>query len=210
MLIDTRVAPSQCLPALPYVPAPLLSRLMMLVPRVPSVNPLKLLSRSTSLPARRRHSERASKDTYLLTRPMVTGPDDSLVPRSSNSRTNIAAVKVRIGREDVVGVAAGKEVMTTGWVVVRFLEKPRGIRWLFVSHPIIPLLVLPPIALAMTLVSALTSFVVISWCLRVPVQDGSRSVRVEKMQAIGSARSAGREGADGLRRRDGGAGALGR
>lgn len=39
-------------------------------------------------------------------------------------------------------------------------------RWLFTSYPIIPLLILPPLALMMTLTSALTSYAIVSYCLR--------------------------------------------
>lgn len=136
-----RTISQPCLPALPYTPAPLLSRLLTLLPIprtpsslfLPSLNPFKLLCSSTDNRLQHRPRERAAKDTYLLTRPMITGERDGLVirPRRGGDRV-VGGVKVSIGREDgfggVAGSGSGKEVMTTGWVVVRFIERPRGVR----------------------------------------------------------------------------------
>lgn len=76
------------------------------------------------------------------------------------------------GREDAFdpsspAAASGwREVKTTGWVVVRFIPRPTGIRWLLSSHPIPPLILLPPIALGLTLSSSFLAFVVITYFAR--------------------------------------------
>lgn len=90
------------------------------------------------------------------------------------------------GREDAFdpsspAAASGwREVKTTGWVVVRFVPRPTGIRWLLSSHPIPPLILLPPIALGLTLSSSFFAFVIITYLARPKTDKGqvaSRSSR---------------------------------
>ena len=93
------------------------------------------------------------------------------------------------GREDTFEHASAastgtREVKTTGWVVVRFIPRPTGIRWLLSSHPIPPLLLLPPIALGLTLSSSFFAFIVITYLARPKYlstkkvsSKGKRSVR---------------------------------
>ena len=88
-----------------------------------------------------------------------------------------------IGREDAFDPASTsgtREVKTTGWVVVRFIPRPTGIRWLLSFHPIPPLLLLPPIALGLTLSSSLFAFVVITYLAR-PKTD-KRQVGAKKRE----------------------------
>ena len=74
-----------------------------------------------------------------------------------------------IGREDSFNHGTGetckspKEIRTTGWVVVRFIPRPTGIRWILSSHPIPPLLLLPGISLSLTLTSAIIAFLIITY-----------------------------------------------
>lgn len=67
------------------------------------------------------------------------------------------------GREDSE-VSPYKEVRTTGWVVVRFIPHPTGIRWLLTANPLPPLIILPPLSLSLTIASALIGFLIISFC----------------------------------------------
>lgn len=69
------------------------------------------------------------------------------------------------GRDDA-GDQSHREVRTTGWVVVRFVPHPTGLRRLLTSNPLPPLLILPPLALVLTVSSALLAFLVISCCTR--------------------------------------------
>lgn len=69
---------------------------------------------------------------------------------------------------------------TTGWVVVRFVPRPTGIRWvalhravrelmsrwLLSAHPLPPLLILPPLSLTLALSSSLVAFSIISYIFR--------------------------------------------
>jgi hypothetical protein len=134
---------SQCLPALPYVPPGILSRLISIplafsplnlysfvpVPRITSVNPFKLfgiLSRS----GKKKRSSKASKDKFLLVRPMIDH-EEGLVPRPSGRKVAgriVGGVGVSIGREDGAGGYKG-EVRTGGWVIVRFIPRATGLRW---------------------------------------------------------------------------------
>ena len=74
-----------------------------------------------------------------------------------------------------------REVRTTGWVVVRFVPRPTGIRyaqlptmvssliplrWLLSVHPLPPLILLPPLSLSLTLSSSLFAFLVITYLIR--------------------------------------------
>lgn len=75
--------------------------------------------------------------------------------------------KLTSGREDTHdNIAYHREVRTTGWVVVRFVPHPTGVRWLLTSNPLPPLLILPPLSLVLTISSALLGFLVISCCSR--------------------------------------------
>lgn len=79
-----------------------------------------------------------------------------------------------VGREDTFTdssekcVTSPREVRTTGWVSLRFTPRPTGIRWLLSSHPLPPLLLLPPISLTLTLSSSLIAFMIISYVSKSP------------------------------------------
>lgn len=95
-------------------------------------------------------------------------------------------VKLNAGRDDSgdEGHQSGsREVRTTGWVVVRFIPHPTGIRWLLTSNPLPPLLILPPLSLSLTIASALIGFVIISFCFggrKLPVQTKNRKLITNK------------------------------
>ncbi|WWC61813.1 uncharacterized protein I303_104398 [Kwoniella dejecticola CBS 10117] len=78
---------------------------------------------------------------------------------------------VSIGREDLfedrdsIGEKCkppSREVKTTGWVLVRLTPRPTGIRWILASHPLPPLLLLPPISISITFSSSILAFTIIS------------------------------------------------
>ncbi|WVQ72565.1 hypothetical protein IAR50_002123 [Cryptococcus sp. DSM 104548] len=77
---------------------------------------------------------------------------------------------VSIGREDAfandTGSLRGREIKTTGWIIVRLIPRPAGIRWLITTYPLPPLFLLPPISLALTLTSSLGACVIISFFRR--------------------------------------------
>ncbi|WRT66302.1 uncharacterized protein IL334_003256 [Kwoniella shivajii] len=82
---------------------------------------------------------------------------------------------VSIGREDLFeDKSAGgeqckspsREVKTTGWVLIRLIPRPTGIRWILSSHPLPPLLLLPPLSLSLTFSSSLFAFAIITFLRR--------------------------------------------
>lgn len=99
-------------------------------------------------------------EVVLLTKELVEG---ATVSPGRGDHT-VGAAFVSIGREDEdMGSRFYHEVKTTGWVVVRFIPHPTGIRWLLTSNPIPPLILLPPLSLTLTISSALIGFIIISW-----------------------------------------------
>lgn len=86
-------------------------------------------------------------------------------------------MKLTPGREDTHdNTGYHREVRTTGWVVVRFVPHPTGVRWLLTSNPLPPLLILPPLSLVLTISSALLGFLVISCCSRRGYQQRARAI----------------------------------
>ncbi|ORY34045.1 hypothetical protein BCR39DRAFT_518237 [Naematelia encephala] len=107
------------------------------------------------------------KDVVLLRKELM---EAVLLNPGRGGDAQIGSAFVSIGREDSFGENDGaqcdvktREVRTTGWVVVRFVPRPTGIRWLLVSHPFPPLLLLPPISLGLTLSSSFFAFIIISY-----------------------------------------------
>ncbi|RSH78164.1 uncharacterized protein EHS24_002623 [Apiotrichum porosum] len=99
-------------------------------------------------------------EVVLLTKELVEGA--TVLPGRGDH--TVGAAFVSIGREDEdMGSRFYHEVKTTGWVVVRFIPHPTGIRWLLTSNPIPPLILLPPLSLTLTISSALIGFIIISW-----------------------------------------------
>ncbi|ODO08845.1 hypothetical protein L198_00578 [Cryptococcus wingfieldii CBS 7118] len=82
----------------------------------------------------------------------------------------VGSAFVSIGREDAfadgTGSLRGREIKTTGWIIVRLIPRPAGIRWLITTYPLPPLILLPPISLALTLTSSLGACVMISFFRR--------------------------------------------
>ncbi|KAJ9095322.1 hypothetical protein QFC21_005688 [Naganishia friedmannii] len=190
--------PQQCLPAQPYTPASIPSRIIntftapaiyflrlpfTLSPTSLIFNPLRLLRSSNTSGRNKRRKVKSGKDTFVLRRPVIssfgqnayatsageggreTFEGKGLVMRPDGSGRGkagtIGAVQVTVGREDGMGVGKG-EVKTTGWVVVTFTPRPTGLRYIFASHPMIPLLVVPPIAFFMALSSATFGYFIFS------------------------------------------------
>lgn len=144
----------QCLPAQPYVspsfpariikaftsPAIYLMRLpFMLNPTSLLYNPLNLLRASSAITRKR---TKGNKDTFVLTRPIISSVSNSALmalegnrgfegkgivmrPEGRGKKGLVGAVQVSVGRED--GNTRG-EVKTTGWVVVKFTPRPTGLR----------------------------------------------------------------------------------
>ncbi|ORX36695.1 hypothetical protein BD324DRAFT_461464 [Kockovaella imperatae] len=119
------------------------------------------------------------KNVVLLRKNLMEG----VVVNPGRARdTAVGSAFVSIGREDADTFDAtaqqcqpqSREVRTTGWVVVRFTPRPTGVRWLLSVHPIPPLLILPPISLALTLSSSLIAFVLISFLFRPKAARSSR------------------------------------
>ncbi|KAE8537826.1 hypothetical protein D1P53_005883 [Cryptococcus gattii VGV] len=85
----------------------------------------------------------------------------------------VGSVSLHIGREDsFVGDSESegrlKEVKTTGWVLVRFIPRPSGIRWLISVHPLPALLLLPPLSLLLALLSSIFGCAMITIIRRKP------------------------------------------
>ncbi|WOO85581.1 uncharacterized protein LOC62_07G009082 [Vanrija pseudolonga] len=113
---------------------------------------------------RRRSSSPANgKEVVLLTKELV----DAVVINPGRGDLTIGSAFVSIGREDTSPESDQasryyREVRTTGWVVVRFVPHPTGIRWLLTSNPIPPLIILPPLSLGLAITSAVIGFIIIS------------------------------------------------
>ncbi|WVQ88859.1 hypothetical protein IAS59_002597 [Cryptococcus gattii] len=85
----------------------------------------------------------------------------------------VGSVSLQIGREDsFMGDSESegrlKEVKTTGWVLVRFIPRPSGIRWLISVHPLPALLLLPPLSLLLALLSSIFGCAMITIIRRKP------------------------------------------
>lgn len=71
--------------------------------------------------------------------------------------------------------------------MIRFIPRPTGIRWLLSSHPLPPLLILPPLSLTLTLSSAILAFLFISFIRRSSGRDtGKRVARADKARDTSS------------------------
>ncbi|KAI9639842.1 uncharacterized protein MKK02DRAFT_40169 [Dioszegia hungarica] len=122
------------------------------------------------------HQFRAG-DIVLLSKQLMEGV--VLVPATGGNGV-IGSAFVSIGREDTFTdssekcVTSPREVRTTGWVSLRFTPRPTGIRWLLSSHPLPPLLLLPPISLTLTLSSSLIAFMIISYVSKSPKGSAKR------------------------------------
>ncbi|KAK4687859.1 hypothetical protein P7C73_g2256, partial [Tremellales sp. Uapishka_1] len=174
-------------PSLPPPPLPstLFSIPSLHVPFVPCVIPYpfrglcpsRLFGYSqerTRLKKRAKNSPFASpakgKDVVLLRTELMEGV---ILRPGSGGDAVVGAAFVSIGREDSFFDAQDekcavqpREVRTTGWVVVRFIPRPSGVRWLLTSHPLPPLLLLPPISLTLTLSSSVLAFLLITFLRR--------------------------------------------
>ncbi|BEI89145.1 uncharacterized protein CcaverHIS019_0205070 [Cutaneotrichosporon cavernicola] len=102
-------------------------------------------------------------EVVLLTKELIEGT----VINPGRGDLAIGSAFVSIGRDDTNLEAPGaryhREVRTTGWVVVRFVPHPTGLRWLMTANPLPPLIILPPVSFSLTVVSALIGFLVISF-----------------------------------------------
>ncbi|KAL1405431.1 hypothetical protein Q8F55_009062 [Vanrija albida] len=128
---------------------------------------------------RRRSSSPANgKEVVLLTKELV----DAVTINPGRGDLSIGSAFVSIGREDTSPESDQasryyREVRTTGWVVVRFVPHPTGIRWLLTSNPIPPLIILPPLSLGLAITSAVIGFIIISILYRQPsraAKDGAK------------------------------------
>lgn len=108
----------------------------------------------------------------------VPSSSASVSPKPARSSWLALSIpKLTSGREDTHDNAGyHREVRTTGWVVVRFVPHPTGVRWLLTSNPLPPLLILPPLSLVLTISSALLGFLVISCCSRRGYQQRARAI----------------------------------
>ncbi|GMK57219.1 hypothetical protein CspeluHIS016_0400530 [Cutaneotrichosporon spelunceum] len=101
-------------------------------------------------------------EVVLLTKELIEGT----VINPVRGDLAIGSAFVSIGREDTNSEASDaryhREVRTTGWVVVRFIPHPTGLRRLFTSNPLPSLIILPPLSFSLTVVSALIGFLAIS------------------------------------------------
>lgn len=110
----------QCLPAQPYS----VSYFPSFSPHFPSLNPLSHIPSLPFLPVPPSTKLRKpSPQVTSLIRPMLTGQNGVVLRPHRGPR--VGGVSVKVGREDERG---GKEVATTGWVIVRFKPRPTGIR----------------------------------------------------------------------------------
>lgn len=103
----------------------------------------------------------------------------------------VGSVSLNIGREDSFmgdyeSESRSKEVKTTGWVLVRFIPRPSGIRlvfflidyqpkslltcgrWFISVHPLPSLLLLPPLSLSLALLSSIFGCAMITIIRRKP------------------------------------------
>ncbi|KAK1924178.1 hypothetical protein DB88DRAFT_270075 [Papiliotrema laurentii] len=116
-------------------------------------------------------SPASGRDVVLLRKELMEGV---IVKPSRGGEVEVGYAFVSVGREDSFAEDSDpascksqpREVRTTGWVVVHFVPRPTGIRWLLSAHPLPPLLLLPPLSLTLTLSSSLFAFLVISFVFR--------------------------------------------
>ncbi|EIW70677.1 hypothetical protein TREMEDRAFT_73537 [Tremella mesenterica DSM 1558] len=117
---------------------------------------------------RRLHSDPASVGAPVPLKKVLM--EGVMIRPSLGGETSLGSAYISIGREDHFTEDSKsyqpKEVRTTGWVIVRFIPRPTGIRYLLASHPLPPLLLLPPVALGMTLASSIMWFIVITCIAR--------------------------------------------
>ncbi|EAL23557.1 hypothetical protein CNBA2040 [Cryptococcus deneoformans B-3501A] len=112
----------------------------------------------------------STKDIVPLRKDLMEGV---LLKPSSAPESVIGSIFLSIGREDsftgdTEGESHSREVKTTGWVVVRFIPRPSGIRWLISVHPFPPILLLPPLSLSLTLLSSIFGCAIITGIRRKP------------------------------------------
>ncbi|WVF71523.1 hypothetical protein IAT40_006330 [Kwoniella sp. CBS 6097] len=109
------------------------------------------------------------KDVVPLKKDLMEGV---LIKPGRVPEATIGSAFISIGREDLFEnkeqnsdsqcKPPSREVKTTGWVVIKLVPRPTGIRWILSFHPIPPLLLLPPISLALTFSSSIVAFAIIS------------------------------------------------
>ncbi|OCF40340.1 hypothetical protein I317_05842 [Kwoniella heveanensis CBS 569] len=124
------------------------------------------------------------KDVVPLRKDLMEGV---LIKPGRVPEATIGSVFISIGREDLFEdkeqnndsqcKPPSREVKTTGWVVIRLVPRPTGIRWILSFHPIPPLLLLPPISLALTFSSSIIAFAIISIVRRPKSSDNNNSNR---------------------------------
>ena len=99
------------------------------VPKITSMNPFKLFG-ILNRTGKKRRTGKVDKNKFLLVRPMIDH-EEGLVPRPSGRKAAdrvVGGVGISIGREDGAGGIKG-EVKTGGWVIVRFIPRATGLRW---------------------------------------------------------------------------------
>ncbi|WWC89387.1 uncharacterized protein L201_004310 [Kwoniella dendrophila CBS 6074] len=113
-------------------------------------------------------SRERGKDVVPLKKDLMEGV---IIKPAKNQAMTIGSGFVSIGREDLFEEKAedgakckppSREVKTTGWVLIRLIPRPTGIRWILSSHPLPPLLLLPPISLSLTFSSSILAFTIIT------------------------------------------------
>ncbi|WVQ99334.1 hypothetical protein IAU59_006467 [Kwoniella sp. CBS 9459] len=122
------------------------------------------------------------KDVVPLKKDLMEGV---LIKPGRVPEATIGSAFISIGREDLFEdkeqnndsqcKPPSREVKTTGWVVIKLVPRPTGIRWILSFHPLPPLLLLPPISLALTFSSSIFAFAIISFIRRPKSSDGPQS-----------------------------------
>ncbi|KAL7421801.1 hypothetical protein Q5752_003572 [Cryptotrichosporon argae] len=160
-----------------------------------SLCPSRLLRRSS-----RRRRPAASKAVVALRKDLVEG----VVVRPA-AGDDVGTAFVSVGREDAFSDTDVRgnhraEIRTTGWVVVRFTPHATGIRWLLTSSLLPPLLILPPLAIGLSLSSSLFAFVLINYFL-LPRSKPKERDAIEQEKPSRTGAGDGRVEHDGLRKR---------
>ncbi|KAK6910161.1 hypothetical protein I203_104193 [Kwoniella mangroviensis CBS 8507] len=175
--------------AQPSLPPPPISSTFLSIPTLPtsyipcilpypfrSFCPSRLLG--YSVPTRKIRERRAKggfssrergKDVVPLKKDLMEGV---ILKPGKNTEMVIGSGFVSIGREDLFDERQdgdekckppSREVKTTGWVLIRLIPRPTGIRWILSSHPLPPLLLLPPLSLSLTFSSSILAFTIITF-----------------------------------------------
>ncbi|WVW83846.1 hypothetical protein I302_105867 [Kwoniella bestiolae CBS 10118] len=114
-------------------------------------------------------SRERGKDVVPLKKDLMEGV---ILRPGKNREMVIGSGFVSIGREDLFDdrqtgeekcKPPSREVKTTGWVLIRLTPRPTGIRWILTSHPLPPLLLLPPLSLSLTFSSSIIAFAIITF-----------------------------------------------